>query len=112
VLVKSTFPESSRQNLNLAGKVPGWVIAPLLLYPAAGHVFPLGLTINHLALSYLDASVAPAIDVEGRFIYVNLGLDDDLNNWISVRFPGYSARSLGDFGVVNATLYERVAYKP
>jgi hypothetical protein len=108
VLVMSSFPESSRVNLDFTRKLPGWVVGPLLIYPAAGHVFPVGVTFDSASRSYLEASVAPAIDREGRFIFVNLGLDAGISNWMNVRFPGYSARPLGDFGSVNAILYERV----
>jgi hypothetical protein len=107
VLIKSTFPESSKQNLDYTGKLPGWLLAPVVLYPSAGHVFPVSRAFDHASVSYLATSVAPAIDREGRFILVKLGPDDELNSWLSKRFCGYSARSLGNFDLVDAKLYER-----
>jgi hypothetical protein len=104
VLIQSPFIESSTMNLNYAGKLPGWLLAPTLNYPAAGHVFAVATSLE-TSRPYLEANAFPAIEREGRFISV--AGDPDFIQWLNGRFSGYSSHSLGNFRQVIAVLYER-----
>jgi hypothetical protein len=104
VLIQSPFVESSRMNLDYTAKLPGWLIAPTLNYPAAGQVFAVAKSLQ-VNRSYLETKVFPAIEREGRFISVTG--DPDFIQWLNGRFPGYSGHSLGEFKEVIAVLYER-----
>jgi mannosyltransferase len=106
VLIQSPFVESSNMNLDYNGKVPGWVLAPTLNYPTAGHVFAVAKSLE-TNLSYLEAKAFPAIEREGRFISVTG--DPDFIQWLNGRFSGYSGHSLGRFHEVLAVMYERRA---
>jgi hypothetical protein len=104
VLIESAFIESSTLKLDYNGKLPDWLLAPILNYPAAGHVFAVAYQIE-ASRSYLEASAFPAIQREGRFIAVTG--DPQFIDWLNGRFPDYSSHSLGEFEAVWAVMYER-----
>ena len=106
VLVQSGFIESATMNLDYTRSLPGYLMAPLTMYPAAGHLFPLSLSLNDRTRDYLQASVVPAIELENRFLLVTIG-DDPYHLWFAGRLPSWSGRSQGNFGVVNVSLFER-----
>jgi hypothetical protein len=105
VVVQSGFVESSALQVDLAGDVTSYVMAPLTLYPAAGDVHPVPYRLDARAASYLESSVVPDLARANRFLLVTRS-SRQYEFWIAGRLPGYSVRAVGDFGAVNVTLYQ------
>jgi Dolichyl-phosphate-mannose-protein mannosyltransferase len=103
VLAQSPFIESAGRS----GNVPDYLLAPLLVYPPPGRVIPLSLSLDAGSRSYLETSALPALAHEDRFALLTFGDDNPYDLWMTDRLPGYAGRSLGRFGSVNATLFER-----
>jgi hypothetical protein len=107
VLFKCPFIECTERQVELPESVSNWVTAPLSLYPAPGKVVPVAIRFDESSSSYLEATVVPGLEREGRFIVISGNPDEHFSTWTSRRFPGYTPQSLGSFGTVSATLYVR-----
>jgi hypothetical protein len=103
VLVQSGFVESS----NHCGDIPDYLMAPLDVYPPGGHVIPLSGSFDERSRSCLETSVLPTIEHESRFVLVTYGEGNPYDIWMADRLPGYSSSRMGQFGKINATLFER-----
>jgi hypothetical protein len=107
VILKAVFVETRSQNLDVEEKVPGWVKAPFNYYPVRGRIFTVRKYPDARDLPHVEEVIAPAIDREGRFILISNGLRDDIAAWMPRKYETYTVRSLGNFGTVTVTLYER-----
>jgi hypothetical protein len=107
VILKAVFVETQSQDLNVEEKIPGWVKAPFVYYPVKGRIFTVRKFPDARDLPHVEGAIAPAIDGAGRFILMSNGLRDDIAAWMPRKYETYAVRSLGNFGTVTATLYER-----
>jgi hypothetical protein len=64
------------------------------------------VAVRYASLS-LVVSVIPQLEDAGRFVLVTYGPGNPYDTWLAGRLPAFAARSLGNFGKVNATIFER-----
>jgi hypothetical protein len=69
-------------------------------------VVPVPGQLDEGSVFYLNSRVAPILEKNDRFVFVNRGSDVTLG-WIVRRFPGYAVEPLGNFGRVGAYLFHR-----
>ncbi len=103
VVVQSGFIESSRQTVDLAHP-PGFIVAPLTIYPARGHVLIFPFLLEEKSRNYVESAIAPTLENSKRFILVTC-LGEHWPDWFLGRFPRYTTSSLGNFEAVKVTLF-------
>ena len=90
--------------------MPGFLYAPLLVYPVRGNVVLFPFATSPEAEDYAIALAVGALPAAGRFvIYGGVGQSHFWRNWFEKRpeLEGWSHRSLGPFRDVDAILFER-----
>ena len=106
VLAQCGFIEASAPGFDFGGPIPSYLTAPFDLYPTGGVVVPVPGQLDEGSVFYLNSRVAPILEKNDRFVFVNRGSDVTLG-WIVRRFPGYAVEPLGNFGRVGAYLFHR-----
>jgi len=105
VLVQSGFPESKSMNW-LAGARQDQMFAPLSVYPLAGAVIPLPMTIDSVWRGYLKSVIAQKLAGRKRFLLVTY--EDGDRSWLDGRLDGsFSSRPVGSAETPLVYLYER-----
>lgn len=91
-------------------KMPGFLYAPLLVYPVSGNAALFPFSTSPEAEDYATALVQGAIPAAGRFvIYGGNGTVHSWRDWFEKRpeLAGWRHRSLGKFEDVDAVLFEK-----
>jgi hypothetical protein len=110
VICPSPFVEARSPAWAPDYEMPGFLYAPLLVYPVRGNVVLFPFVTSPEAEDYATALVQGALPAAGRFvIYGANGGVHFWRDWFEKR-PGLAAwshRSLGDFKDVDVVLFER-----
>jgi hypothetical protein len=108
VICPSPFVEARSPAWTPDYEMPGFLYAPLLVYPVRGNAVLFPFATSPEAEDYATALLHGAIPSAGRFvIYGANGGVHFWRDWYEKRLVGWSHRSLGDFKDVDAVLFER-----
>jgi len=110
VICPSPFVEARSPAWTPDYEMPGFLYAPLLVYPVRGNVVLFPFVTSPEAEDYATALVQGALPAAGRFvIYGANGGAHFWRDWFEKRpeLAGWSQRSLGDFKDVDVVLFER-----
>jgi hypothetical protein len=110
VICPSPFVEARSPAWTPDYEMPGFLYAPLLVYPVRGNVVLFPFVTSPEAEDYATALVEGALPASGRFvIYGANGGVHFWRDWFEKRaeLAGWGHRSLGDFKDVDAVLFER-----
>ena len=110
VICPSPFIEARPPEWTPDYKMPGFLYAPLLVYPVHGNAVLFPFATSPEAEDYAIALLKSAVPAAGRFvIYGGNGPTHFWRDWFEKRpeLHGWSHRSLGDFLDVDAVLFER-----
>jgi hypothetical protein len=110
VICPSPFVEARSPAWTPDYEMPGFLYAPLLVYPVRGNVVLFPFVTSPEAEDYATALLQGAVPAAGRFvIYGANGGVHFWRNWFEKRpeLAGWRHRSLGDFKDVDAVLFER-----
>jgi hypothetical protein len=110
VICPSPFVEARSPAWTPDYEMPGFLYAPLLVYPVRGNVVLFPFVTSREAEDYATALVQGALPSARRFvIYGANGGVHFWRDWFEKRpeLMGWSHRSLGDFKDVDAVLFER-----
>jgi hypothetical protein len=110
VICPSPFVEARSPAWTPDYEMPGFLYAPLLVYPVGGNVVLFPFVTSPEAEDYAAALVQGALPAAGRFvIYGANGGVHFWRDWFKRRpeLAGWSHRSLGDFKDVDVVLFER-----
>jgi hypothetical protein len=109
VICPSPFVEARSPAWTPDYEMPGFLYAPLLVYPVRGNVVLFPFVTSPEAEDYAMALLQGALPAAGRFvIYGANGGVHFWRDWFEKRpeLAGWSHRSLGDFKDVDAVLFE------
>ena len=110
VICPSPFVEARSLAWTPDYEMPGFLYAPLLVYPVRGNAVLFPFATSPEAEDYATALVEGALPAAGRFvIYGANGGVHFWRDWFEKRpeMAGWSHRSLGQFKDVDAVLFER-----
>jgi hypothetical protein len=110
VICPSPFVEARSPAWTPDYEMPGFLYAPLLVYPVRGNVVLFPFVTSPEAEDYATALVQGALPAAGRFvIYGANGGVHFWRDWFEKRpeLARWSHRSLGDFKDVDVVLFER-----
>jgi hypothetical protein len=110
VICPSPFIEARPPAWTPDYEMPGFLYAPLLVYPVRGNVVLFPFVTSPEAEDYATALVQGALPSAGRFvIYGANGGAHFWRDWFEKRpeLAGWTHRSLGDFKDVDVILFER-----
>jgi hypothetical protein len=110
VICPSPFVEARSPVWTPDYEMPGFLYAPLLVYPVGGNAVLFPFVTSPEAEEYATALAQGAIPAAGRFvIYGANGGAHFWRDWFEERpeLAGWKHRSLGDFKDVDAVLFER-----
>jgi hypothetical protein len=110
VICPSPFVEARSPAWTPDYEMPGFLYAPLLVYPVRGNVVLFPFVTSPEAEDYATALVEGALPAAGRFvIYGANGGVHFWRDWFEKRpeLSGWRHRSLGDFKDVDAVLFEK-----
>ena len=110
IICPSPFVEARSPAWTPDYQMPGFLYAPLLVYPVRGNVVLFPFVTSPEAEDYATALARGALPAAGRFvIYGANGGAHFWTDWFEKRpeLAGWSHRSLGDFKDVDAVLFER-----
>jgi hypothetical protein len=105
VLFESGFVESSTQNLDLRA-APGFLTAPLSLYPAAGRVIVLPYKFGESSRPYVESVASRLEGHSSRFVLVACN-GDFWRAWLAGRFHNYTSYTIGGFGKITITVFQK-----
>jgi dolichyl-phosphate-mannose-protein mannosyltransferase len=104
VLFQSGFIESSTENLDLR-TAPGFLTAPLSIYPAAGRVIVLPYKFGENSRPYVESVVSQLEGHRSRFVLVTCN-GDFWRAWLAGRFQNYTSSTIGGFGKITVTVFQ------
>lgn len=110
VICPSPFIEARSPAWTPDYEMPGFLYAPLLVYPVRGNAVLFPFVTSPEAQDYATALVQGALPAAGRFVvYGANGGVHFWRDWFAKRpeLAGWRHRSLGDFKDVDAVLFER-----
>jgi hypothetical protein len=110
VIFPSPFVEARPPEWTPDYNMPGFLYAPLLVYPVRGNVVLFPFTASPEAEDYAAALLAGTVPAAGRFVlYGGDGPAYFWRDWFEKRpeLAGWTHRSLGQFADVEAVLFER-----
>jgi hypothetical protein len=108
VICPSPFVEARSPAWTPDYEMPGFLYAPLLVYPVRGNGVLFPFVTSPEAEEYANALLQGAIPSAGRFvIYGANGGVHFWRDWFEKRLDGWTHRSLGDFKDVDAVVFER-----
>jgi mannosyltransferase len=110
VICPSPFVEARSPVWTPDYEMPGFLYAPLLVYPVRGNVVLFPFMTSPEAEDYATALLQGALPAAGRFvIYGANGGAHFWRDWFERRpeLAGWSHRSLGDFKDVDVVMFER-----
>lgn len=110
VICPSPFIEARPPEWTPDYKMPGFLYAPLLVYPVRGNIVLFPFANSPEAENYATALLQGAVPASGRFvIYGGNGPVHFWRDWFEKRpeLAGWKHRSLGPFRDVDAVLFER-----
>jgi hypothetical protein len=110
VICPSPFVEARPPAWTPDYSMPGFLYAPLLVYPVRGNAVLFPFATSPEAEDYATALAQGALPAAGRFIiYGGIGQADFWRNWFEKRpeLAGWNHRSLGQFKDVEVVLFER-----
>lgn len=110
VICPSPFIEARPPEWTPDYKMPGFLYAPLLVYPVRGTLMLFPYAASPEAEDYAGALLKGALPAAGRFvIYGGNGPAHFWRDWFEHRpeLAGWSQRSLGQFRDVQAVLFEK-----
>jgi len=108
VICPSPFVEARSPAWTPDYEMPGFLYAPLFVYPVRGNIILFPFVTSPEAEDYATALLGGAIPSAGRFvIYGANGGVHFWRDWFEKRLGGWKHRSLGDFKDVDAVLFER-----
>ena len=112
VICPSPFIEARSPAWSPDYEMPGFLYAPLLVYPVRGNVALFPFAVSPEAEDYANALLTGAVPAAGRFvIYGANGGAHFWTDWFEKRpeLAGWSHRSLGPFKDVDAVVFEEEA---
>jgi 4-amino-4-deoxy-L-arabinose transferase-like glycosyltransferase len=104
VLFQGGFTESAQIDWLTDPERASYLDAPLAYYPVRGRVSPLPLSLTSAAQPYLEG-LAGLVRSSARFFVVTVYYPFD--DWLDGRLADFSRQSVGTFGIVKVTLFER-----
>jgi hypothetical protein len=110
VIFPSPFVEARPPEWTPDYNMPGFLYAPLLVYPVRGNVVLFPFAASPEAEAYAATLLAGTVPAAGRFVlYGGDGPAYFWRDWFEKRpeLAGWSHRSLGQFADVEAVLFEK-----